>query len=211
MLPKSAIGSKLPGVVAAAALHRQYELAPGRLVHLEVVARWRSRPCHRRRGRPWRVLMMPGVCLPVVTIRFFQVGFSYQAQVLPPSGDYIGLPVAVDVGDLDLVAVRKMIVNDDAVEASFLKWPVASGQWPVKKVKSAVQATCVCEARRSVLPCTMIPPQKFPSSDASGSFPASVSSTRPLATATLVVTIPLPALFPPPDGTPAVSSGLTMT
>ena len=30
------------------------------------------------------VLMIPGVCFAVVTIRFFQVGFSYQAHVLPP-------------------------------------------------------------------------------------------------------------------------------
>ena len=52
------------------------------------------------------MLMMPGVCFPVVTIRFFHVGFSYQAHVLPAQGDDVGLPVAVDVGDLNLVAVR---------------------------------------------------------------------------------------------------------
>ena len=44
---------------------------------------------------------------------------------------------------------------------------VAISQWPVKKVKSTAQATCVSEGRRLVLPCTMIPPQKFLASDAS--------------------------------------------
>ena len=29
--------------------------------------------------------MMPGVCFEPVTMRFFQDGFSYQAQVLPPT------------------------------------------------------------------------------------------------------------------------------
>ena len=36
------------------------------------------------------LLMMPGVCLPVVTTRFFQVGFSYQAQVDPPTATISG-------------------------------------------------------------------------------------------------------------------------
>ena len=36
--------------------------------------------------------LMPGGCLPVVTTRFFQLGFSYQAQVLPPSAMMSGLP-----------------------------------------------------------------------------------------------------------------------
>src|SRR5208337_5284810 len=42
-----------------------------------------------------------------------------------------------------------------------------SSEWPVKQVKSTAQATCLSEGRRSVLPCTMIPPQKFLASDAS--------------------------------------------
>ena len=36
------------------------------------------------------LLMMPGVCFPELTIRFFQVGFSYQAQVLPPRATMSG-------------------------------------------------------------------------------------------------------------------------
>ncbi len=43
-----------------------------------------------------------------MTTRFFQVGFSYQAQVPPPSATIVGLAVAIDVGDFDLVAPGKL-------------------------------------------------------------------------------------------------------
>ena len=59
-----------------------------------------------------------------MTIRFFQVGFSYQAQVRSAQGDDVGLLVAVDVGDLDLVAAGKVGVDDATIECSI----VESGQ-----------------------------------------------------------------------------------
>src|SRR5208337_135651 len=133
-------GDKLPKLVAAAPLYRQRELAPGRLVHLEVVGDsdlGLAIAVEVGRG----AADDPGGLLPsgddlLFPGRVFVPGAGASAQ-----GDDVGFPVPVDIGDLDLVAVWKMIVNDDAVEAGFLRvasgrLAVASGRWPVASEES---------------------------------------------------------------------------
>ena len=75
---------QLPGIVQADSLHGHQQLAGRRRVHRELVG---DRDLGlavavevRRRARD-----DPGRLFPVLTIRFFQVGFSYQAQVSPPT------------------------------------------------------------------------------------------------------------------------------
>ena len=104
-----------PGIIQPVALRRERELALGRRVHGEFVRDGDLGPavavdvggCARDDSRRLRG---------PVTTRFFQVGFSYQAHVLPPTAIDVGLPVAVDVGHLDLIGAREVCVDDDAVE-----------------------------------------------------------------------------------------------
>ena len=62
------------------------------------------------------LLMMPGVCLrvghdPLLPGRVLVPGAGPAAD-----GDDVGLAVAVDVGDLDLIAAGEVVVDDDAIE-----------------------------------------------------------------------------------------------
>src|SRR5271165_4292287 len=121
-------GDKLPKLVAAAPLHRQRELAPGRLVHLEVVGDGDlSLAIAVEVGRG--AADDPGGLLPSGDDPLFPGRVLVPGAGASAQGDDVGFPVPVGIGDLDLVAVWKIIVNDDAVEAGFLR--VASGQWPV--------------------------------------------------------------------------------
>ena len=130
MLPTSAIGIELPGIVEAAPLHRQRELALGWLAHLELVADGDlglAVAVDIGRGRaddPGRLLarrhdpLLPG--------RVLVPGAGASTQ-----GDDVRLLVAVDVGNLDLVAAGQVGVDDHSLEVEALEsgqWSVASGQ-----------------------------------------------------------------------------------
>ena len=89
MLPTSAMGTSFQGSSTPLPCTASDELAPGRLVHLELVG-------DGDLGLAVAVEVGRGAAddagrlLPDVTIRFFQVGFSYQAQCDPPRATMSG-------------------------------------------------------------------------------------------------------------------------